>query len=78
MQETDVCLQFACGHCQGPITARLHCAGQGVASGPHTAAGVKICCPHCQCVSKVYFELSGMVLAVERERSKPVLEPSLN
>lgn len=74
----DVCLEFPCAVCHKDVHAKLICSGSKIDLAPEANAGVNLCCPHCHVDNKVYFALSGEVLAVEQEQPSGVLQPSMN
>jgi predicted RNA-binding Zn-ribbon protein involved in translation (DUF1610 family) len=62
--ERLVVVEFDCPACGGAVTATLKCAGSRAALAVGVAA-VRLPCPHCGRGSRLAFELSGRVQAVE-------------
>jgi hypothetical protein len=68
MMELTVTLGFVCCHCEGWISATLHCEGKGLQprDGSIPVAAALVSCPCCERTIRVIFEpFSGTVHCVE-------------
>jgi hypothetical protein len=80
MKEVRLTLDFACSHCQLPVSVTVQCSGRlnGV-DVSRLVACVSIPCPDCQGISQLYFDPTGTVHGVEPyHATRAALEPSLN
>ncbi len=80
MNEVRLILDFACGHCQQPVSVTVHCSGRlNSVDASRLVAQVNIPCPDCQGISQLFFDPTGTVHGVEPVHpQRTALVPSLN
>lgn len=80
MMDVRLTLDFACCHCESPVSATVQCRGKWPWNDPsRPRMGVVIPCPDCQRVCRVAFDPGGTVHAVEPYREpRHSLAPSYN
>jgi phage FluMu protein Com len=78
MVELQLILDFACCHCDEPVSVTVKCAGKGLTAHTRAVATVQVKCPTCGQNNQLYFEPSGTVRDVFPAKPSGRLEPSVN
>ncbi len=79
MMELEVILDFACSCCGHNMGVTLKCAGKNLNQQQGSVTSVKVPCPTCQSINKVFFEPCGVLHYVAPAHdSLRIPEPSLN
>jgi len=80
MMKLNLTLDFACCHCEQPVSVQVQCSGGGLMSNREgTLAAVNVPCPTCGQVNQLFFEPTGTVRSVRPYACiRIVPEPSVN
>ncbi len=79
MIELQTTLEFSCCSCSEPVSVTVKCAGKGLWQGARAVANVKVPCPNCGQVIRVWFEPSGLIREIALDGSlRAKLQPSMN
>lgn len=72
MVELEVAFDFRCCACGSDMGVTLKCAGKGLTPGKGILATVKVPCPTCQEINRLYFSPDGTLhrVAADQEGRK--------